>query len=97
MTFSKIAFRHRTTDKVIFLSWNKTKKLLKYRNKWIPQHTIYDKGYEDANVSGKCVECDRPIDGHRWACEECDKRRKILMSEIVGEVSQLFQGAGIKI
>lgn len=78
--------------KTLTLSVNKSKHLIKYRGKWIPASDFYKKGYEDANIAKKCVDCGKELDGFYWECQPCRAKRNVAMAEIVGEVMGFLGG-----
>jgi hypothetical protein len=89
-----ISFTDRETgSKLLRLQYNNKTKLVKYRNKWIEPEIIYKKGYEDANIKQKCVDCEKPLRSnyYGWRCNECQTKNQRMMTEIIKTVNEVFK------
>ena len=77
---------------LIKLPFNKSKLTVKYKGKWIKGSEIYNLGYQDPNMSGKCTECDKPINNYKWDCDQCHIKRQKANNELMQEFNTIFKG-----
>lgn len=79
-------FRHMTTNKILTVKYNKSKNLMKYRNKWINPIEIYNKGYEDGNLKQTCIKCQTKLKDYKFYCSSCKTKINNELTEIVKEI-----------
>lgn len=95
LTYSKHSFIFKSTNKLVTLKYNKAKNQVLFKGKWINGADIYKLGFNDANLSKKCVDCNKDLIDYSWECSACETKKKKALNEIVSETYN-FLGANLK-